>query len=73
MDKQLSIWFPILQQWWQQLYTPGTSIYLALDRTQWDDVNLLVVSWIYHPRAIPIYCSLIPTLAVVTFGNELPY
>lgn len=32
-------------------------MYLAIDRTQWSSVNLLVVSLIYRRRALPIYIS----------------
>lgn len=49
-----SLWLPLVYLWWQQIYPPGTPILLALDRTQWQDVNLLCLSWVYRKRAIPL-------------------
>ena len=50
-----SIWYPILIEQLQGAYAPGARVYVALDRRQWDKTNLLVLSWVQHGRAIPIY------------------
>lgn len=49
-----SLWLPVVRQWWQQLYPPGTTITLALDRTQWQDVNLIFLAWVHGKRALPL-------------------
>jgi len=49
-----SLWLPLVHRWWQQLYPPGTQIPLALDRTQWQDVNLLFLAWVRGKRAVPL-------------------
>lgn len=37
-------------------------VYVALDQTQWGEVNLLMVSWLKDGGAVPIYWSLLPAL-----------
>lgn len=51
-----TLWFPILTGWLSTQYQPSERLYLAIDRTSWGVVNLLVVSLIVNQRAIPIYC-----------------
>lgn len=56
---QLSVkvlWFPILKRWvkMRQLKT-GKRLIFAIDRTQWHDQNIFVISLIEDRRAIPIY------------------
>ncbi|WPF87251.1 IS4 family transposase [Cyanobacterium aponinum AL20118] len=53
------VWFPIIKQWILQQWHRKTIIYLVIDRTQWGVINLLMVSLIYHHRAIPIYFQLL--------------
>jgi Transposase DDE domain len=49
------LWFPILMEWVQTQWSPQSLLHLAMDRTSWSRINLLVVSLIWHKRAIPIY------------------
>jgi hypothetical protein len=49
------LWFPILTLWLQTAWTTQSLLHLAMDRTSWGRNNLLVVSLIWHKRAIPIY------------------
>jgi hypothetical protein len=34
-------------------------VYIALDRTSWGAINILMVSWIYDKRPIPIYWDIL--------------
>ncbi|MGL4621616.1 hypothetical protein [Chroococcidiopsis sp.] len=55
---QLSVvllWFPIIQALIKLKIQPGKRLYLAIDRTQWQDKNLSVVAVILEKRAFPIY------------------
>lgn len=55
---QLSIpilWFPLIKKIIFTQIQPGTQIILALDRTQWRENNLFVVSVIWKKRAWPVY------------------
>jgi hypothetical protein len=55
---QLSIpllWFPLIKRIISTQIKPGTQVIVALDRTQWKENNLFVVSVIWAKRAWPIY------------------
>ncbi|ACB53580.1 transposase [Crocosphaera subtropica ATCC 51142] len=61
--KQLNIkqlWFPIILEWIQNQYQPQECLFLVIDRSQWREINLLMVSLVYHRRAIPLYFKLLP-------------
>jgi len=47
------IWFPLIKTIIQQNYPQNKPLYLALDRTQWQDKNLFLVAVIYQKRALP--------------------
>jgi Transposase DDE domain len=49
------LWFPILIHWLQSRWSPQSLLHLAIDRTSWSKINLLVISLIWQKRAIPIY------------------
>jgi len=56
---QLSIkflWFPILKHWVKMSkLKKGKRLTFAIDRTQWRDQNVFVISLIEDKRAIPVY------------------
>lgn len=55
---QLSVvllWFPNISAIIQSKIKLRKRVYLAIDRTQWQDKNLFVVGLIIEKRAIPIY------------------
>jgi Transposase DDE domain len=54
------LWFPIIKSWIQQEWDFGKILYLVIDRTQWRETNLIMVSLVYNHRAIPIYFTLLP-------------
>lgn len=56
------MWWPLLTYWLTNKFEPGQVLYIAIDRTQWGLVNLIVVSLIYDKRAIPIYWEVMPNL-----------
>lgn len=49
------IWFPCVRSLLKEMFEPGAGVYLALDRTNWGVINILMVSVIYNHRAWPIY------------------
>ena len=55
-----TLWFPILADWIKTEWQPSGAIYLAIDRSQWRAINLLMVSLIYERRAIPVYFFRLP-------------
>jgi hypothetical protein len=54
-----AMWFPIVKHWLKQQYGRGKQLHLAIDRTQWKDHNLLMVSLIHGKRAIGLYWRLL--------------
>lgn len=55
-----TLWFPIIKSWIQEEFKQGEVIDLAIDRSQWRGINLLMVSLIYNHRGIPLYFELLP-------------
>lgn len=56
------IWFPLFTTWLKTAFELSEVLYIAIDRTQWGCINLLMISLIYERRAIPIYFELLPKL-----------
>ncbi len=56
------VWLPIIQELIANYFQNEKIIYIAIDRTNWSRINLLMVSVIWDKRAIPIYFSLLPKL-----------
>ncbi len=55
-----TLWFPIISSWIQEELNCGEVIEIVIDQSQWRSINLLMVSWIYNRRSIPIYFCLLP-------------
>lgn len=54
------LWFPLIKYILRTHFTKKSSqLIVAIDRTQWRDKNLFVVSVIWEKRAIPIYWKLL--------------
>ncbi|NEO49573.1 MAG: hypothetical protein F6K55_37915 [Moorea sp. SIO4A3] len=49
-----TVWWPILQQKLISSIEPEQVVYIAIDRTSWGDINILIVSLIWDKRAWPI-------------------
>jgi hypothetical protein len=54
-----TIWLSLIYQWIDESIDPKGVLHLAIDRTRWQSINILVISWIYHRRAIPLYFVLL--------------
>jgi hypothetical protein len=53
------LWFPLIKEILSRQIKPRASLIIALDRTQWKENNILMVSVIYQKRALPIYWCLL--------------
>lgn len=53
------LWFPIITEIIKRHSKTGSRLIIALDRTQWKENNVLMVSAIYHKRALPIFWCLL--------------
>ena len=61
-SKALSVvllWFPIIEEILSRLLKPQSQLIIVLDRTQWKENNILMVSVIYQKRALPIFWCLL--------------
>ncbi|MBD1848129.1 IS4 family transposase [Cyanobacteria bacterium FACHB-63] len=50
-----AVWFPIVKQWIKRHHRREKPLHLVIDRTQWQDHNLIMVSFVYQKRAIPLH------------------
>jgi hypothetical protein len=59
-----SLLWPIISYWLDNLVPKKSKLklYLAIDRSQWKNINLLMVSVIWSRRAIPLAWRLLPHL-----------
>jgi hypothetical protein len=53
------LWFPIIEEILTQKVKAGSQLIVAIDRTQWKENNVLMVSVVYQKRAFPIYRCLL--------------
>lgn len=60
-----------MTNWLTNNFEPDAILYIAIDRTQWGLVNLIVVSLIYDKRAIPIYFEVLPNLGNTNAGKQI--
>ncbi len=65
-----TIWFPILTSWLETQIQINQVIHLAIERTTWGRVNLLMISLVWNQRGIPIYFELLPKLGNSNFDEQ---
>ena len=53
------IWFPIIEQIIQLLFSLKESLIIVLDRTQWSDINIFMITVIWNRRGIPLYWQIL--------------
>jgi hypothetical protein len=53
------VWFPLIKEIINQRIPKERQLIIALDRTAWQDNNILMVSAIYQKRAFPIFWVLL--------------
>jgi hypothetical protein len=54
------LWFPLIKEFIAQRLSQGKQLIIALDRTQWRENNILMISAIYQKRALLIFWILLP-------------
>lgn len=53
------LWFPLIEEILKRHFKLRVQLIIALDRTQWEENNVLMVSAIYQKRALPIFWVLL--------------
>jgi hypothetical protein len=56
------IWFPIVTLWLETHFRSETIIHIVIDRTNWSNINLFMISVVWDKRAFPIYFELLQKL-----------
>jgi hypothetical protein len=64
------IWFPIVQTWLKTEFEPAHVLYIAIDRTNWGCINLLMISLIWDKRSYPLYWELLPKQGNSNFEKQ---
>ncbi len=52
-----TLWFPCILDWITQTFQAGNTLYLAIDRTSWGPINLLIVSLVWRRRGFLVWCE----------------
>jgi hypothetical protein len=68
--KITTLWFPLVQAWLECEFKPSKVLHLVIDRTQWMNVNLLVLSVVWGKRAYPIYWCLLEKKGCSSFAEQ---
>jgi hypothetical protein len=55
----LVLWFPLVKQVISRQIVAGSQLIVALDRTQWKEYNVLMVSALVQKRAFPLFWTLL--------------
>lgn len=55
----LALWLPLIREIIEHQIKAGSQLIIAIDRTQWQENNVLMVSAIYQKRAFPIFWTLL--------------
>jgi len=58
------------QSWLKNEFEPQQVLYVAIDRTKWGCINLLMISLIWNRRALPIYWELLPKQGNSNFESQ---
>ncbi|MFM6455760.1 MAG: hypothetical protein ACKPH7_28580 [Planktothrix sp.] len=54
-----TLWFPLIEIILKEKFKPKQPLKVAIDRTQWRDTNVFMISLIWDKRAIPLYWQLL--------------
>jgi hypothetical protein len=52
-----TLWFPSVLHWIKQTFQTSKTLYLAIDRTSWGPINLLIISLVWQRRGILLWCE----------------
>jgi hypothetical protein len=66
----LVLWFPSVKEAISRQLKAGSQLIIALDRTQWKEYNVLMVSAIVQKRAFPIFWTLLDKQGASNLGEQ---
>jgi len=56
------LWFPLVKYILRTQFKNKQELKVAIDRTQWPDKNVFMISLIWDKRALPLYWQILPPL-----------
>lgn len=65
-----SIWFAVINYLLMSYFSTSKQLTVVIDRTQWRELNLLMVSIIWQQRAIPLYWQFLPRKGNSSFTQQ---
>lgn len=65
-----SLWFANIKHLLTSYFSSSKELMIVLDRTQWREQNLLMVSLIWHRRAVPLYWQFLPHKGSSSFTEQ---
>jgi hypothetical protein len=65
------LWFPLIKKIISTQFKPGVLLIITIDRTQWKDNNISMVSVIWNKRALPIYWLLLAKKGSSNFYEQV--
>ncbi len=65
-----SIWFALINYLLMSYFSASKELTIVIDRTQWRELNLLMVSIIWQQRAIPLHWCFIPHKGNSSFAQQ---
>jgi len=67
------LWFGLLQAFLNEQLSLGSTVYVAIDRTTWRDINLLMASIVWKGRAIPFYWQRLDSLGNSHYDKQTAF
>ena len=64
------IWFPIIKKIIFQLFSSKNPLVIVLDRTQWSDINIFMITVIWNHRGIPIFWDILDKKGASNLGEQ---
>ncbi|MES1023400.1 IS4 family transposase [Gloeocapsa sp. BRSZ] len=64
------LWFPLIREIILRQIKAGEQLAIAIDRTQWKENNVLMVSAIHQKRAFPIFWTLLEKNGACNLGEQ---
>jgi hypothetical protein len=65
------IWFPLIKMIIENQFSPEQKLIITIDRTQWKENNVIVVSVIWKKRALPVYWKLLDKPGSTNFYEQV--
>ena len=66
-------WFTLVKKIIKKLFIFSSELVLILDRTQWQNTNILMISLAWKKRAIPLYWKILTHKGAINLTEQKVY